>query len=117
LIYLFFSQPNPTYTFPGDASLPPRDILPNPGENPELVAVMRTHGQGMGNEVDILDVRDARHIAGWRRGDDPNVSPVCSKSAAINLLSNLIFPQSAGRPEESKLRLVFSLGIYFYIIH
>ncbi|KAF8588895.1 hypothetical protein K439DRAFT_543610 [Ramaria rubella] len=96
------------HTLPGDASAVPRDISPNPKENPELVAILRgVHGQEPGHQVDIWDVARFKHVAGWRKGDDPNISPVSiswspkGKQIAIGLQSGdllLYNPQAPGYP-------------------
>ena len=79
-------QLNPIHAFPGDASTIPRDIVPNPGESPELIAILRgVHGQEPGHQVDVIDIQQLKHIAGWRKGNDLNTAPVSSMSLHLRI--------------------------------
>lgn len=92
LLYAFTSvvadlqqhQLDPIHVFPGDGSTIPRDIAPNPGDSPELIAILRgVHGQEPGHQVDVLDIQQFKHIAGWRKGSDLNTAPVSSMSLQL----------------------------------
>lgn len=53
------------------------DICPNPGEMPELVAILRHVPHGSDSlAVEIRDVRNLHSVGGWRRAEVPNTTPV-----------------------------------------
>lgn len=44
----------------------PLDIVPNPGDHAEYVAILR-EGENLEHNVDIVDIRGRRLIAGWQQ--------------------------------------------------
>lgn len=53
-----------------------RDICPNTGEMPELVAILRqVKPEHDGLAVEIRDVRNLQSTGGWRRGETPSTTP------------------------------------------
>ncbi|KAI0951464.1 hypothetical protein AcW1_008503 [Taiwanofungus camphoratus] len=68
--------PSPLYTFSSSEGVPIRQMFPNPGDMPELIAVLRgNHDSDAFLPVEILDVRNMQSIGGWRGGGTPASSP------------------------------------------
>ncbi|KII89617.1 hypothetical protein PLICRDRAFT_557766 [Plicaturopsis crispa FD-325 SS-3] len=88
----------PLHSFQGSA--PPRQIVPNPGDMPDLVAVLREQDAS----VEVLDVRKNELIAGWRSGNtlDTTASTLSwspkGKQLAIGLHSGSILTFSPTGP-------------------
>lgn len=75
----------PTHTFPGD--LPSQQVEPNPGDMPDLVAVLR---EGDNPPVQVLNVQTFQPVCGWNAGGTPESTPCAcefmfQKTAAIFL--------------------------------
>lgn len=66
----------PLHSFSSTTSSAPRQILPNPGDLPNLVLVLReSDGNPSSQLVEILDVQKMESVGGWRSGDAPNAIP------------------------------------------
>lgn len=60
---------SPVHTFSG--SQPCEQIVPNPGDIPELVAALR---QG-DNSVELLNVQTGQVVGGWKSSGTPDTTP------------------------------------------
>jgi nucleoporin NUP159 len=70
----------PLHSFPSTTSSAPRQILPNPGDMPDLVAVLRDGNSHPGSQlVEIVDVQRLESIGGWRSGNAPDATPTSCK--------------------------------------
>ncbi|KAH7092837.1 hypothetical protein BKA62DRAFT_663553 [Auriculariales sp. MPI-PUGE-AT-0066] len=70
------SRPVP-HVFQSDAVSYPRIIAPNPGDHPELVAVLRgIYGQERGHYVEILDVVKGTLVGAWHAMGNVNALPM-----------------------------------------
>ncbi|CCM04682.1 uncharacterized protein FIBRA_06868 [Fibroporia radiculosa] len=87
----------PLHTFP--SSMPIRQIVPNPGDMSELVAVLRSP-ESSGLPVEVYDVQNMKSVGGWRSGSTPNTRPTAlswspkGKQLAIGLESGDIVTYS-----------------------
>lgn len=71
---------NPLHSFPSTTSSAPRQILPNPGDMPNLVAVLRdSTGEASSQLVEIIDAQKLESIGGWRSGNQPGATPTSCK--------------------------------------
>ena len=81
---LFTSGSNeisPLHSFPSTTSSAPRQILSNPGDMPDLVAVLRDGNGKPGSQlVEIVDVRRLESAGGWRSGNSPDATPTSCES-------------------------------------
>ncbi|KZW02766.1 hypothetical protein EXIGLDRAFT_703530 [Exidia glandulosa HHB12029] len=69
-------RPTPM-VFPSEPSGYPRALYPNPGDHPELVAVLRgVYGQDRGLYVEVLDVVNHKIIGGWYSSTNLDAMPV-----------------------------------------
>ncbi|KIM84780.1 hypothetical protein PILCRDRAFT_817577 [Piloderma croceum F 1598] len=99
----------PLHSFPSTTSSAPREILPNPGDMPDLVAVLRDgNGQPGSQLVEIVDVQRLESIGGWRSGNAPDATPTSlswspkGKQIAVGLQSGDIItfsPSETGKPK------------------
>ncbi|KAF7967280.1 hypothetical protein HWV62_34989 [Athelia sp. TMB] len=99
----------PLHSFPSTSSSPPRQILPNPGEIPDLVAILRDDGGSTGTQlVEIIDVQKLESVGGWRSGNNPDAKPTSlswspkGKQIAVGLQSGDIItfnPTETGNPK------------------
>lgn len=72
----------PSHSFPSTTSSAPRLILPNPGDMPDLVAILRdADGNSSSQLVEILDVQKMESVGGWRGGDSPDAQPTSCMSS------------------------------------
>ena len=79
----------PLHSFPSTTSSAPRQILPNPGDIPELVAVLRDNNENTSNQlVEILDVQKLESIGGWRGGSTPDATPTARMSFCTSIVSH-----------------------------
>ncbi|KAH7919373.1 hypothetical protein BV22DRAFT_1075323 [Leucogyrophana mollusca] len=70
------SPVNPLHTFSGAAGSSLLSVLPNPGDMPELVAVLRECSQNpAAPAVELLDVLKNQSTGGWRGAGSPNTTP------------------------------------------
>ena len=60
----------PIHTFPGN--LPSQQIEPNPGDMPDLVAVLR---EGDNPPVQVLNAQTFQPVCGWDAGGTPETTP------------------------------------------
>lgn len=60
----------PIHTFPGN--LPSQQMEPNPGDTPDLVAVLR---EGDNPPVQVLNVQTFQPVCGWNAGGTPESTP------------------------------------------
>jgi nucleoporin NUP159 len=71
----------PLHSFPSTTSSAPRQILPNPGDMPDLVAILRDgNGQPGSQLVEIVDVQGLDSVGGWRSGNSSDATPTSCKS-------------------------------------
>jgi nucleoporin NUP159 len=63
----------PLHSFSSLSPTAPRQILPNPGDMPNLVAVLREPGVSL--SVEILDVQKMEPLGGWNSGNTPDTTP------------------------------------------
>jgi nucleoporin NUP159 len=71
----------PLHSFPSTTSSAPKLILPNPGDMPDLVAILRdADGNSSSQLVEILDVQKMESVGGWRGGDFPDATPTSCTS-------------------------------------
>ena len=76
----------PLHSFPSTTSSAPRQILPNPGDIPELVAILRdNNGNTSGQLVEILDVQKLESVGGWRGGSTPDATPTARMSSCMSI--------------------------------
>ncbi|EMD33399.1 hypothetical protein CERSUDRAFT_118001 [Gelatoporia subvermispora B] len=94
------AEPSPIHTFSG--STPIREIIPNPGDIPELVAVLRETTNSDDLAIEVLDINSSRLAAGWKRGQLPSQTPVSlswspkGKQLAVGLMSGDIAAYAPG---------------------
>lgn len=67
----------PLHTFPPTSSGSIQQILPNPGDLPDLIAIRRTM-TGNGPPVEVYDVKQMRLVASWQPNAPASV-PTTSK--------------------------------------
>ncbi|KAL5503904.1 hypothetical protein ACEPAH_7975 [Sanghuangporus vaninii] len=102
----------PLRTFPPSPLGPLRQILGNPGDLPELVAVRRDVDSGAeGISVEILDVKGLESLGGWRTGGIAGSVPVSiawsakGKQLALGLKSGDIVTYSPTDTNSVKLHV------------
>ncbi|OCB85280.1 hypothetical protein A7U60_g7585 [Sanghuangporus baumii] len=102
----------PLRTFPPSPPGPLRQILGNPGDLPELVAVRRDAESGAeGISVEILDVKELQSLGGWRTGGIAGSVPVSiawsakGKQLALGLKSGDIVTYSPTDTNSVKLHV------------
>ncbi|KAL5485778.1 hypothetical protein ACEPAI_6819 [Sanghuangporus weigelae] len=102
----------PLRTFPPSPPGPLRQILGNPGDLPELVAVRRDAESGAeGISVEILDVKELQSLGGWRTGGIAGPVPVSiawsakGKQLALGLKSGDIVTYSPTDTSSVKLHV------------
>lgn len=79
----------PLHSFPSTTSSAPRQILPNPGDIPDLVAILRdNNGNSSSQLVEILDVQKLESIGGWRGGNSPDATPTSRMSRCTSIVSH-----------------------------
>jgi nucleoporin NUP159 len=66
----------PMHTFSG--TRPCEQIAPNPGDIPELVAVLR-QGEGSAGSVELLNLQTLQITGGWISGGTPDTTPSARK--------------------------------------
>ncbi|KAF9243558.1 hypothetical protein BU15DRAFT_30378, partial [Melanogaster broomeanus] len=67
---------HPTHTFSGSLSTLLLAIQPNPGDIPDLVAVLRDCSNSPGSlSVELLDVQKLMSSGGWMAGKSPSTTP------------------------------------------
>ncbi|KAA1467361.1 hypothetical protein DENSPDRAFT_238123 [Dentipellis sp. KUC8613] len=100
---------SPLHTFPSTTSTGARHICPNPGDIPELVAVLReADGQPDSQLVEVLNVMTMQSVAGWRSGGSSDTFPTSlswspkGKQLAIGLQSGDIISFSPTDPNSVK---------------
>lgn len=75
------SQQTPIHTFSSNAGSTLRQIVPNPGDMAELIAVLRHVGQASEDLlVEIFDLRSMKSIGGWQQSTPdcrPNACKIC----------------------------------------
>jgi nucleoporin NUP159 len=71
----------PLHCFPPTTARAPRQILSNPGDIPELVAVLRDGNEQPGSQlIEIVDVQRLESVGGWRSGNVPDATPTSCNS-------------------------------------
>ena len=66
----------PLHVFPSPTGRPPLDISANPGDLPEIVAVLyESNGSPDSVLVELLDVQKLQVIGGWKSGEVPETTP------------------------------------------
>ena len=85
----------PIHTFLATTSTSARHIYPNPGDLPDLVAVLREpDGNPNTQLVEILDVTALQSVAGWRSGGTPQTLPMSSAlipDLCIRIFADILF--------------------------
>ncbi|KIJ66805.1 hypothetical protein HYDPIDRAFT_186428 [Hydnomerulius pinastri MD-312] len=67
---------NPLHAFPASSSTTLLSVHPNPGDIPELVAVLRDCSNSPGSlTVELLDVQKLMPSGGWMAGKSPSTTP------------------------------------------
>lgn len=75
------STVQPLHMFPSPTGRPPKDILANPGDIPDLVAVLYESGGPPGAAVvELLDVQKLQIAGGWQSGGTPDTTPASGKT-------------------------------------
>jgi nucleoporin NUP159 len=78
---------SPLHSFPSTTFSAPRQILSNPGDMPDLVAVLRDGNSKPGSQlVEIVDVRRLESVGGWRSGNSPDATPTSCESLMNQIL-------------------------------
>jgi nucleoporin NUP159 len=67
----------PLRSFPSPATGGPRQVVSNPGDNPELIAVLHE------TDAEVIDVQKLEAVAGWRGGGTPETTPSTCKSRLL----------------------------------
>lgn len=101
------------HSFSSTTSSPPRQILPNPDDMPDLIAVLRDGNGSPGVQlVEILDVQKLECIGGWRSGNAPDATPTSCKHLNNRYLI-LIFkiPQCHGHPRANRSQSAYRAAI------
>ncbi|OBZ72331.1 hypothetical protein A0H81_07501 [Grifola frondosa] len=81
---------NALHSFPGGGEAS-KEMLPNPGDASELVAVLRRPLEGSDILlVEILDVQNMSSLGGWRSAGTSNTMPTASERTIIVLPFNLL---------------------------
>ncbi|GJE85590.1 hypothetical protein PsYK624_016690 [Phanerochaete sordida] len=71
------SPAQPLHVFASPTGRPPKDILANPGDIPEIVAVLyESGGSSDAPLVELLDVHKLQVTGGWQSGGTPESTPV-----------------------------------------
>ena len=71
---------NPIFSFPAVPSTSIVSITPNPGDHPELVAILRdSQGSSSALAVELLDVQKLASAGGWTAGNLPSTIPTSSQ--------------------------------------
>ncbi|KIJ52655.1 hypothetical protein M422DRAFT_26225 [Sphaerobolus stellatus SS14] len=99
------SQIDPVYTITAPNTVP-SDIIPNPGESGELVAILR-EAQNLEHQVDLVDIKQKRIVASWRQAGTEAVPTAISwspkgKQIGIGLQSGDILLYSPSSPDSPK---------------
>ncbi|KAH9931960.1 uncharacterized protein B0H18DRAFT_988905 [Fomitopsis serialis] len=77
------SPASPLHVFPANEGASFRKLAPNPGDMPELVAVLRDVGERTDVvAVEVLDIQNMRSVCGWRSGTTPNTKPTAMSWSA-----------------------------------
>ncbi|GJJ08548.1 hypothetical protein Clacol_002766 [Clathrus columnatus] len=91
------SKSDPIFVIPARSFTPIADILPNQGENPELVAILRGYSnEEKGYKIEIFDLKAYSSLVNWHKGEDPSLIPISiswspkGKQIAIGLQSGAI---------------------------
>ncbi|KAI0315558.1 hypothetical protein OF83DRAFT_1173706 [Amylostereum chailletii] len=101
---------SPLHSFPPTTSTAVRQISANPGDLPDLVALLREpDGSGESQLVEVLNVATLQSIAGWRGGGSSETFPTSiswspkGKQMAIGLQSGDIITFSPTEPGQVKM--------------
>jgi nucleoporin NUP159 len=95
---------DPIYSLPAASSPFIISISPNPGDLPELVAILRDSQSGSNAlSVELLDVQKLTSVGGWVAGSLPSTIPTSSVCLLVVILSFLTIAQYPGRPRASSL--------------
>ncbi|EIN05033.1 hypothetical protein PUNSTDRAFT_138214 [Punctularia strigosozonata HHB-11173 SS5] len=92
----------PLRSFPSPAPGGPRQIVPNPGDIPELIAVLHE------TDAEVIDVQKLEPVAGWKGGGTPETTPTTltwspkGKQIAIGLQSGSIVTFAPTAPSAPK---------------
>lgn len=68
----------PSYLFSSPTGTAARELLANPGDLPDLVAVLYEPSNA-GHRVELLDVRQSQVVGTWTNGGTPDTIPTCGK--------------------------------------
>ena len=87
-------------------------IQPNPGDIPELVAVLRDCTNSPGSlAVELFDVQKLISSGGWMAGKSPSTTPTSSAYGILSALIHANCPQSLGPRRGSNLHLASKVVI------
>ncbi|KIP11058.1 hypothetical protein PHLGIDRAFT_125171 [Phlebiopsis gigantea 11061_1 CR5-6] len=87
------TSPQPLHVFSSPTGRPARELSSNPGDMPDLVAVLYEPGSPDSVVVELLDAQKLQTIGGWQSGVSPSTIPtsVCwspkGKQVAVGLQS------------------------------
>ena len=70
----------PLHVFTSPTGRAPQDLAPNPGDLPNLVAVLYEPTGSLDSPVvELLDVQNLQVVGGWQSGGTPETTPTSSK--------------------------------------
>ncbi|EED81972.1 predicted protein [Postia placenta Mad-698-R] len=99
----------PLHTFKSSGDIPLKQVVPNPGDIPELVAVYRSVDEGSPHlSVELYDIQNMKSVGGWKRGSTPDTNPFSvtwspkGKQLAMGLENGDIITFAPSTPSELK---------------
>jgi nucleoporin NUP159 len=101
----------PTHTFTASPSTVLLSIQPNPGDIPELVAILRDCTNSPGSlAVELLDVQKLVSSGGWMAGNSPSTTPTSSASEGFSTAVNAKLFVVSWSPKGKQLALGLQSG-------
>lgn len=101
----------PIHVFATSSSAALLSIQPNPGDIPELVAVLRDCTNSPGSlAVELFDVQKLVSSGGWMAGKSPSTTPTSSAYSAFSALIRTNLPTVSWSPKGKQLALGLQSG-------
>lgn len=101
----------PIHVFATSSSAALLSIQPNPGDIPELIAVLRDCTNSPGSlAVELLDVQNLISSGGWMAGKSPSTTPTSSECGILSALIHTKPPTVSWSPKGKQLALGLQSG-------